>query len=740
MPGTRVARNMAHCTTPKGRYLTLVHLTVPGTSLLLSTSSGEAEVVHWGRELRSIPEPDALARVVPLSAVEAPVIAGIVPQASSGWRGRRGLRGHRPGASPSAFSPRFAAESVIQQDDAEVTIEQADTHAGLVIRSTFRMHPGGLLEVQHTLRNDGDTDYQLDELALVLPVPAHATEILDLTGRWCRERSPQRRAVQQGTWVRSARHARTGHDASLLFAAGTPGFGNRFGEVWGIHFAWSGDHEVFADTLADGRTMIGASELLASGEIVLAPGTEYATPPLFAAHSDSGLDGVSRSFHAWFRRRPHHVTAPNSPGRGKPRPVLLNTWEAVYLDHDLDTLRDLAGSAADLGVERFVLDDGWFRGRRTDRTALGDWYVDPVKWPDGLGPLIDEVRSHGMEFGLWVEPEMISPDSDVARAHPDWIARPGPGQRLAHEWRAQQVIDLVNPDAWQYVYERLNALLTEYTIDYLKWDQNRDHQELGHGGRPSVHAQTVAVYRLLDALRAAHPTVEIESCSSGGARVDLGILQRTDRVWASDCNDALERANIHRWTELVVPPELVGSHVGPGTAHTTGRTHALTFRGITALAGHFGIEWDIRKIDAAERGRLRELVQIYKAHRSLLHTGEVVHADLPDPSLELRGVVNRSSPTGECAAIFSLIRTATSPIELPIRVPFPSLDPQRHYRVEQVFPMDDTSGSGPDALQLAPTCWSFAGITVSGEFLSEVGIAVPNLNPERGILIRFTGT
>ena len=176
-----------------------------------------------------------------------------------------------------------------------------------------------------------------------------------------------------------------------------------------------------------------------------------------------------------------------------------------------------------------------------------------------------------MEFGLWVEPEMVNLDSDVARAHPDWIVGPSvqtykDGGRLPLEWRHQHVIDLANPEAWQYIYDRIDALLRENNISYLKWDQNRDLTEHGHGGRPSVHEQTLAAYRLFDALKAAHPDVEIESCSSGGARVDLGILQRTDRVWASDCNDALERQTIQRWTQAVLPPELVGSHVGPTTS------------------------------------------------------------------------------------------------------------------------------------------------------------------------------
>ena len=365
--------------------------------------------------------------------------------------------------------------------------------------------------------------------------------------------------------------------------------------------------------------------------------------------------------------------------------MVLNTWEAVYFDHNLTTLIELADSAAELGVERFVLDDGWFRGRRDDHAGLGDWYVDETLWPSGLTPLIDAVTSRGMEFGLWVEPEMVNLDSDVVRAHPEWIVGPSvqsykDGGRLPLEWRHQHIIDLVNPDAWQYIYDRVDALLRENNISYLKWDQNRDLLEHGHAGRASVHEQTLAAYRLFDALKAAHPGVEIESCSSGGARVDLGILERTDRIWASDCNDALERQTIQRWTGLVVPPELVGGHVGPTTSHTTARTHDLSFRALTALFGHFGMEWDVRQVQGAEREELKRFIGIYKEHRGLIHSGRMVRADLADESLMLHGVVADTSGRQVSAGTVAFgarrhcslsCRTRTSFAEQPGRITVP---------------------------------------------------------------------
>ncbi|MBT1001349.1 alpha-galactosidase [Paenarthrobacter sp. DKR-5] len=698
-----------------------LYLRSAGRSLLIDLSAPEPVLVHWGADLgEELPELSLLQEPVPPSSLDVPVRLGLVPQASSGWRGRPGLRGSRHGQD---FSPRLRLASAESTGPGSALLTQSDPDLGLTVRTELTLNDGGLLQLRHELVNDGATGYQLQGLDLVLPVGPAASELLDLTGRWCRERHPQRLPVQQGTWLRSGRHGRTGHDASLVLAAGSAAFGNRTGQVWAVHLGWSGDHETFADTLADGRTVLGAGELLGAGEIDLAPGKSYRTPWLFAAYSDRGLDGITESFYRWFRNRPHH------PAR--PRPVVLNTWEAVYFDHDLDTLTELAESGADLGVERFVLDDGWFRGRRDDTKGLGDWYVDEEVWPEGLTPLIDAVTGLGMEFGLWVEPEMVNEDSDVVREHPDWIAGPAVagGVRIPERWRHQQVLDLANPEAWDYIYQRLDALLSGNRISYLKWDQNRDLTEMGHGGSPSVHAQTLAVYRLLDALRAAHPGVEIESCSSGGARVDLGILERTDRVWTSDCNDALERQTIQRWTELVVPPELVGAHIGPTTSHTTHRTHSLSFRAITALFGHFGMEWDVRTVTGAEREELKQVIALYKQYRGLIHGGTSVNSDHPDPALLLRGVVSEDGGT----ALYALAALATSYREIPGRVCLPGLDPQARYSVRALYPTDRSA-----FIETAPAPWVAAGAEATGRFLAEVGLPMPVLNPEHALLIEVT--
>jgi alpha-galactosidase len=558
-----------------------------------------------------------------------------------------------------------------------------------------------------------------------MPLPREAGEVLDLTGRWCRERAPQRQDLSMGTRMRASRRGRTGHDATLLLTAGTPGFGFRHGEVWGVHTAWSGDHVHLAERLPEGAghadAVLAGGELLHPGEVRLARGESYSTPWVFLSWSDQGLDGMSSRIHRWLRARPGH---PSSP-----RPVVLNTWEAVYFDHDLDKLRRLADTAARIGAERFVLDDGWFRGRRDDTAGLGDWTVDTGVWPDGLHPLFDHVRSLGMEVGLWVEPEMANPDSDLLRAHPEWVlAAEG---RLPPPSRSQQLLDLSRPEAFRYVFEHLDALVTEYRPDYLKWDHNRDLLEPVHAptGAAGTHRQTLAVYALLDRLRERHPGLEIESCSSGGGRVDLGVLERTDRVWASDCNDPLERLALQRWTSLLLPPELVGSHVGGPVSHTTGRAADLSFRCLAALLSHTGVEWDITACTEDELGALASWISLYKELRPLLHSGDPVHADAPDPSEQLDGVVSRDG--GE--AVFRYSRLTTSARALPGRVRLPGLREDRVYRLAW-----RREAGRPSTLQQALPAWFSDGeAAVSGAVLARSGVQLPNLNPSQALLLHL---
>ncbi len=681
---------------------TSVLMRAEGTCVLLDLGVGRLPaIIHWGTDLGDLTAADAgeLARggIHPIVAniVDEPVRVSLLPEHHTGWVGRPGLRGSRSGA---AWSPRFTTTElrvngavatsssgelgIVTCGTGGIEVDAVDETAGLALTLGIELLPGGVLRSQAQLTNTGDDGYQLDDLVLAYPVPPVAGELLDLAGHWGRERVPQRRAFTVGTHLREGRKGRTGPDAATVLHAGVPGFGFGWGETWGVHVGWSGNHTHYAERAFTGEQLLGGGELLLPGEVVLARGESYTSPWVYGSYGD-GLDEVARRFHRYLRSRPQHPSAQ--------RPITVNVWEAVYFNHELQPLLDLAERAASIGVERYVLDDGWFGSRRDDYSGLGDWTVSKEVWPDGLHPLVDKVTGLGMQFGLWFEPEMVNLDSDVARAHPDWVM--ATGDRTPVPSRHQQVINLGIPECYDYIRDAIFAMLAEYAISYIKWDHNRDLIDAGTqpGGRPGVHAQTEAVYRLMDEIRAAHPGLEIESCSSGGARVDLGILQRTDRVWVSDCIDPHERQLMMRWTQQLIPPELLGSHIASGTSHTTGRTHELNFRAATAVFGHLGIEWDLRKATETELSELAEWIAFYKGNRDLLLRGDLVRVDFPHPALNGFGVV----APDKSRALYSFTAVDAYDTVLLGRLRFPGLDPARRYRVAPALVGRPPSGLRP---------------------------------------------
>ncbi|WP_235484113.1 alpha-galactosidase [Frigoribacterium sp. Leaf172] len=705
------------------------HLRLGGTSVVIDTpAQGLPGIVYWGPDLGEVSE-EALVGLVTASrpqrvsgGVDEPTRLTLVPLQSDGWQGTPGLVGSRAG---SDFAPAFEVDELagaedVEGDGATLVVTADDAEVGLRLRIELRLDVHGLLHQTLRLTNTGDDVYDLHELAATFPLPHTAGEVLDTTGRHLRERTPQRHAVTVGRYDRESRRGRPGADATLVLAAGTPGFGFERGLVHAVHLAWSGNHRVSVERTVTGSTLTRAAELLGAGEVRLAPGESYDSPAAIGSWGD-GLTELSGRYHRLLRSRPQHPASP--------RPVTLNTWEAVYFDHDLARLSALADAGARVGAERFVLDDGWFRGRRDDTSALGDWYVDDEVWPDGLTPIIEHVTGLGLQFGLWVEPEMVSPDSDLARAHPEWILRPG--SRLPVPARQQQVLDLSNPAVTDYLLERLDALLTENDIAYLKWDHNRDLLEAGAGSpvHPAVHENVVALYALLDELRRRHPSVEIENCASGGARVDLGILDRTDRIWASDCIDPIERLTIQRYTNLLVPYELTGAHVSGPRSHSTGRRHDLSLRAGVALPGHFGIEWDISSLEPDVEAELTSWVAAHKRHRDLLHRGTAVFADLPDASMDLRGVVSAD----RSHALYTFTQVSASASYPPGPMTFPGLDDDRTYRVALAEPTDVLGGPGQ-----SPLPWAVDGVVAPGRALRLGGVQAPVLFPESLVLLEVT--
>lgn len=707
-----------------------VHLARGGVSLLLGRDdAGIPVVLHWGAGLGELDDA-ALTAIATArrpgasrSSYDAPRLTGLVPDGARGFSGTPALTGHRVGGSAAAAAPSLVDWDVRVDDDpvgdATATLTSLDAESGWAVQVVLVLDDAGLLHSRTSVTNAADGELHLGSVLAALPVGAHATELLDLTGRWCKERTPQRHPWVQGTHRRDARHGRTGHDATLLMVAGTPGFAFGSGEVWAVHTAWSGNHTTYAERTPEGECLLGGGELLSPGEVVLAPGETYRSPTLLGSWSPAGLDPMSHRFHAHLRS----VT----PLVRSERPVIANSWEAVYFDHSLARIAELADAAAAVGVERFVLDDGWFLGRRDDTAGLGDWAVDAEVWPEGLGPLVDHVTGAGMEFGLWVEPEMVNLDSRTAREHPERVLRGR--SAVPPSWRHQQVLDLQDEGAYADLRDALLALLDELDVAYLKWDHNRDLTDVTHDGRPAAHGQTLAAYRLLDELRAAHPTVEIESCSSGGGRVDAEVLRRTDRIWPSDTIDPLERQHLQRWTSLLVPPELMGSHVGGPTSHTTGRTHALRYRAATALLHWFGIEWDMSRLDEATLAELADWIDLHKRIRPLVGSGTLVHPDHADPAVVVTGVV-ATDRSEACYVVATVAATAT---QHPAPLRLTGLDPDSTYRLVEELP------PAPGGADLTNT-WSASGTVLSGRLLATTGVALPVLDPEEARVLRVVAT
>ncbi|MFE6256271.1 alpha-galactosidase [Agromyces sp. NPDC057865] len=701
----------------------LLHLRNGGTSVILDARHAPLPaMVFWGADQGDLGEAELAAMgtaALPQrvsGGLDQPAPLTLIPQESSGWLGTPGLAGHREGRW---FSTKLVTESIeVDAASTRAVISAADAAAGLAATITLEVTASGLLRQRIALENRVAEPYSVAALAPTFPVPGDLGELLDTTGRHLRERSPQRHAFTIGTHLRESRRGRPGADASLVLAAGRTGFGFERGLVHAVHVAWSGNHRLAAERTPTAESFLSAGELLGPGEIVLAEGETYTTPWAIGSWGD-GLNEVARRFHDELRARPQHPR--------RPRPVTLNTWEAVYFDHDLDTLATLAERAAAAGVERFVLDDGWFRGRRDDTAGLGDWEVDDTVWPSGLGPLIERVRGLGMEFGLWVEPEMVNLDSELARAHPDWILRGR--DELPVPARQQYVLDLANEGAWAHLLERLDALLAEHDIAYLKWDHNRDLLEAGaaDSGRARVHDNVEALYRLLAELKRRHPALEIESCASGGARVDLGILEHTDRVWTSDTLDPVERLQIQRYTSLVVPPEMMGAHLTSPTVHSTGRRVSLDLSAGVAMLGHLGIEWDLTALDDDGLAEVARWVDLHKRHRALIHSGVLVHGDTADATTDVRGVVARDG----ASALFTFTQVATSVTYPPGRFTLPGLAADRRYAVRIA------AGSVADGPGQSPLPWAERPTTLTGRQLGTAGLQAPVLFPAQLVLLEL---
>ncbi|MGA5657322.1 alpha-galactosidase [Rahnella contaminans] len=700
----------------------IIHLTGGQTSLIVRCTP-YAEILYWGNRLSQFSADDiiSLSRAVPNGRIDVEAPVNFSADSGRGSFGTPGMEGHRDGLD---WSPVFTTTQV-KHDGNQLTITTEDAIAGLQFRSELRLDDSGVLQARNALTSLKPGTYQVTRLAVTLPLPERAAEVMAFHGRWIKEFQPHRTLLDHGGIIQENRRGKTSSEYFPAMMIGHPGFSEEQGEVWGMHLGWSGNHRLRADIKTDGRRLVQAEALYFPGEQRLEQGETLETPWLYASYSASGLNPMSQQFHRFVREQ--ILRFPTE----KPRPVHLNTWEGIYFDHDPDYIMQMATESAALGVERFIIDDGWFKGRDHDRAALGDWYLDEKKYPNGLKPVIDHVKNLGMEFGIWVEPEMINPDSDLYRAHPDWLlALPGYQQPSG---RHQFVLDLNNPQVFDYLVERMSWLLGEHDVDYVKWDMNREIVQPGHEGRAALTAQTQQFYRLLDVLGERFPHIEFESCASGGGRIDFEVLKRSHRFWTSDNNDALERQKIQRGMSYFFPPEVMGSHIGNKRCHATSRQHSIEFRGLTALFGHMGIELDPVKEGEAERAGFAKYTRLHQQLRPLLHSGDVYRVDTHDETVLINGVVS----VNKDHAVFLVSQLAMPTWSLPGTLRVPGLKADARYRVTVLDEPALLKGGGSGHTMRVQPAWLHESPVLSGEWLANAGVALPVLDPESALLLGF---
>lgn len=663
-------------------------------TLVLTETAGLPQIAYFGA---SLPAGEDLGQFAQSGVMDltggmldqlAPLT--ICPVGDGVFQGQPALR--LADASGAEIVPRFE-QAEIRVEGSTASITASDPICGVRYTATIKLI--GILEASAKLASENPVRL-IWFSAPVLPIPGNHDEIIEFAGKWLQEMQLKRQQFSPGARLREARSGRSGQEVPPFAFTCTDGTSFTKGEVLSFAYGWPGGHRMIAEELPCGRRQIQFGHAVGA-ERALA--TQFETATLTISRSDAGLNGCGVQLQRHVRD-----TLVTWPDPDRPRPVHYNCWEAVYMDHDLDVLCDMAERAAKIGAERFVLDDGWFGKRDDDTSSLGDWYVDRRKWPDGLTPLIDKVHSEGMSFGLWVEPEMVNPDSDLYRAHPDWAL--GAADQVTG--RYQMVLDLGRPEVQDYLFKCLDAILSEYDIDYLKWDHNRLLPVLDA-------AQGRGIIALLSRLHAAHPAVEIESCASGGGRIDYGILQQTSRVWLSDCIDAIERLRMQQVAALVIPASITGSHVGAHHAHTTGRELPMAFRAWIAAMRHMGFESDLRQFSDDESEILSRVTQWYKDNRAWMMAGDILQLDSDDPTVTAEIQISKS---GDRFVVFAGQNASTQQI-LPRTLRFTGLDPDAIYAINLKNPEDKAPHSrGPAALKSS-------SLTLSGRALMSKGINLP---------------
>jgi alpha-galactosidase len=553
----------------------------------------------------------------------------------------------------------------------------------------YTMDPAsGVLARSATIENRGPDAVTVEQAAAAAwALPAGHYTLNYLTGRWAGEWTLNQEPVLHGARVIESRRGSTGHQANPWFAIQSGASNEDHGEVWFGALGWSGSWRITVEQdQLDAVRVTGGFNPFDFG-YVLKAGEKLETPVFYGGYTHDGLGGASRVLHSFELA---HILPRTQATAGqaapRPRPVIYNSWEATEFRVDEAGQMALAEKAAALGVDRFVMDDGWFGQRKDDHAGLGDWYVNQEKFPHGLKPLIDKVHALKMDFGLWVEPEMVNPDSDLYRAHPDWVLHFA--GRPESEQRNQLVLNLARPDVRDYVLGFLDKLLNENDIAFLKWDYNRNWSEPGWDQLPPAEQKRVYVaftqnlYGILAELRKRHPNVEIEDCSGGGGRVDLGILRYVDEVWPSDNTDPFDRLSIQDGFTYAYTPQIMMAWVTASPHGMNGRTTSLSYRMLSSMQGSLGIGDNIVRWNVDETALAKRLIAAYHQVQATIVQGDLYRLISPRDGSEFSATQTVNQAKSQ-SVVFAFIHSTQEGRGFPT-LKLKGLDPVAEYALSAI--------------------------------------------------------
>lgn len=599
--------------------------------------------------------------------------------------------------------PATYVESESEAESLEITLSDAIIGLNVILTYTVYRDMDAIVRSARFV-HEGEAPIELlRALSCSLDLPHAEFEELHLSGTWARERHIERRPLSAGGTVIESRRGSSSHSLNPFIALLSPDADEDHGDVYGFSLVYSGSFLAQAEVDPYGTTRVAMGINPFDFSWLLEPGEQFQTPEVVMVYSAEGLGGMSQTYHRLYRTR-----LCRGVFRDRHRPILINNWEATYFHFNADKIEALAVEGRKLGLELLVLDDGWFGKRDSDASSLGDWFVDTAKLPGGMADLAERVKAQELAFGLWFEPEMVSPDSELYRAHPDWCLHV-PGRRRT-EGRKQLVLDFSRRDVQEYIVQALSDILASSPITYVKWDMNRNMTEIGSAllrparQRETAHRYMLGLYDVLERLTAAFPHVLFESCSGGGGRFDPGMLYYMPQTWTSDNTDAVERLKIQYGTSLVYPISTMGAHVSAVPNHQVHRTTPLAMRGHAAMSGNFGYELDLTTIGEDDKETMKRQVALYKELRSLIQFGAFHRLLSPFEGNETAWMFVSEDGKEALVAYFQVLAKPNPPLK---KLKLKGLAADRNYRV-----------ADPDAPEEPAERWG-------GDELMGIGLHLP---------------